>query len=503
MSQNDPIPPTCAAFAPLLPLVGRDLLAEAEAVRLRAHLAGCAHCRAELAIYDEVETALRRSFAPRLGASPPFTREELMQTLDHDTDQPIDHPTPSAPLPAPAAPPRRSRRLLAVIPALAAILAIVVIAATLFAARGHKTPGTGSPNTATPQRGSQTWLTSVSMVSQTEGWAVGNKPRSTTNPDPTTGAADENAVEPVILHYQNGRWSLAQLPPDINPYNLDMTLYGISMVSAAEGWAIGSTLLPAYPHTIVDGITFGVLLHYTGGRWIMVNLPGKQNYPPTAFASIAMRSASDGWAVGNGVFHYDGAAWTEVHDLAFASLALQTVAVAPDGEVWIAGIDTSKPGFDGDDLAVILHYNGKTWARQQTKLANDRIFGLASVSSSEGWAVGYTPNGTGPHPSGPQKALIAQYHNGVWQEQSTVAGPSSDTFFHLSAVAMTSTSEGWAVGNEGTILHYYNGAWSQAHSPTIQTLLSIAMVSPNEGWAVGAQGTILHYLNGVWNVYQA
>ena len=28
------------------------------------------------------------------------------------------------------------------------------------------------------------------------------------------------------------------------------------------------------------------------------------------------------------------------------------------------------------------------------------------------------------------------------------------------------------------------------------------MVSPTEGWAVGDQGTILHYFNGAWGLYR-
>jgi hypothetical protein len=28
------------------------------------------------------------------------------------------------------------------------------------------------------------------------------------------------------------------------------------------------------------------------------------------------------------------------------------------------------------------------------------------------------------------------------------------------------------------------------------------MLSPTQGWAVGDQGTILRYFNGTWNIYQ-
>lgn len=231
------------------------------------------------------------------------------------------------------------------------------------------------------------------------------------------------------------------------------------------------------------------------------------------FSSVFMRSDSDGWIIGTGfvphqsgqpmlVLHYDGRTWTQMSDPLFASLFLQQVTEAPDGEVWITGVDTSKPGPDCDDAAAIVHYDGSRWLREQDDLANARLFGLAMVSAGDGWAVGYTPNGTGRPPAGPQTGLIAHYQHGVWTTQSTVAGPVSDTFFFLSAVAMVSSNEGWAVGNEGMLLHYHDGSWSQIQSPTNKNLESVMMVSPSEGWAMGA-GVILHYRSGAWSVVQS
>ena len=180
MSQNHHMSsPECAAAAPLLPLVAHDLLSKPDEARLRAHLATCARCRSELADYAAVERALLRSFAPRLGTRPPFTREELMDTLDHPADHPEDHPTPAAPPLPPETPPRRARRVLTGISAVAAMLVIVLIAALLFAMQLHsKIPQPATRPNPTPARGSQTWLKDVSMISPTEGWAVGGQDRT-------------------------------------------------------------------------------------------------------------------------------------------------------------------------------------------------------------------------------------------------------------------------------------------------------------------------------------
>jgi hypothetical protein len=73
--------------------------------------------------------------------------------------------------------------------------------------------------------------------------------------------------------------------------------------------------------------------------------------------------------------------------------------------------------------------------------------------------------------------------------------------YSLYGVSMLSGSDGWAVGAQGTILHYTGGQWQEVSSPTTNTLLSIAMVSATLGWAVGENGTILHYVGAQLSAY--
>ena len=63
---------------------------------------------------------------------------------------------------------------------------------------------------------------------------------------------------------------------------------------------------------------------------------------------------------------------------------------------------------------------------------------------------------------------------------------------------MVSQQEGWAVGNDGLILHYIDGKWQEIISPTDKILYALDMLNENEGWAVGRHGTILHYQQGEW-----
>jgi hypothetical protein len=48
------------------------------------------------------------------------------------------------------------------------------------------------------------------------------------------------------------------------------------------------------------------------------------------------------------------------------------------------------------------------------------------------------------------------------------------------------------MGN-GVILHYEGSGWVRVNSPTTKSLASVAMDSATDGWAVGNNGTIVHY----------
>lgn len=85
-------------------------------------------------------------------------------------------------------------------------------------------------------------------------------------------------------------------------------------------------------------------------------------------------------------------------------------------------------------------------------------------------------------------AAIVMYPLGLGSWFS-VSSPTSNDLLSV----VISPTEGWAVGESGTILHYHGGSWSRASSPTNMYLDSVAMDSPTDGWAVGGGGTIVHY----------
>ncbi|MCH7759370.1 hypothetical protein IID20_03370 [Patescibacteria group bacterium] len=66
---------------------------------------------------------------------------------------------------------------------------------------------------------------------------------------------------------------------------------------------------------------------------------------------------------------------------------------------------------------------------------------------------------------------------------------------------MVSASDGWAVGEGGTIIHYDGTSWLSVSSPTNKELNSIFMVSASDGWTVGEDGIILNYDGSDWSEF--
>jgi len=111
------------------------------------------------------------------------------------------------------------------------------------------------------------------------------------------------------------------------------------------------------------------------------------------------------------------------------------------------------------------------------------------LSSTDGWAVGV--DGT-----------ILHYDGTSW---SIVSAPPGYTKI-LYSVYMLSSTDGWAVGENAdlrVILHYDGTSWVAVPSNTNKTLCCVYMLSSTDGWAVGHSGVILHYDGTSWWEYVA
>lgn len=118
-------------------------------------------------------------------------------------------------------------------------------------------------------------------------------------------------------------------------------------------------------------------------------------------------------------------------------------------------------------------------------LGEGLLTGVAALSPSEAWAVGYTlpPGGSQVTP------LIEQWDGSAWR---IVSSPGAGG---LNGVAAVSSQDVWAVGGGpgGFLIEHWDGAhWSITPSPissgggTFTGLSSVVALSANEVWAVGS-----------------
>lgn len=118
--------------------------------------------------------------------------------------------------------------------------------------------------------------------------------------------------------------------------------------------------------------------------------------------------------------------------------------------------------------------------------------GISTTARVHGWAIAFW------NPLGDQESFITSI---VLTEQQSSATPTPPapvpTPTHpptqtpapitntLRSVAMVSATDGWIVGDSGTILQWDGSRWRAVKSPTTNNLYSIALVSPNDSLAVG------------------
>lgn len=351
-------------------------------------------------------------------------------------------------------------------------------------------------------------LYSVFMVSQTEGWAVGQggaiyhyiggswtaftSPISTTLRSvymlsPTDGWAVGDGG--VIIHYTAGTWS-----GPVSPGTTSSNLLGVFMTSSTEGWGLGAK---------------GAILHYFGGSWTA--LPS--NLVPTSpveffnFTAVFFRTASDGWGVGtNGVIlHFDGSNWGTVTSPTinnFTSISFGPPLTGPinSNDGWAVGNASVSPSLE----PTIYHWNGFMWTKGVAIGTKNDLNSVFMINGGDVWTVGGGNHATAScGPEGSLCPVILHFTGGSW---NTITPPPG--FYTIKSVFMVNSNEGWAVGEEvglphptGIILHYTVtagvGTWGIIPSPVspspIPPLNSVFMLGQNDGWTVGDNATILHY----------
>jgi hypothetical protein len=178
--------------------------------------------------------------------------------------------------------------------------------------------------------------------------------------------------------------------------------------------------------------------------------------------------------------------------------------------------------------STVLHYNGQTWASSlfrgcsfcggynavTTSATNSAIVvgdsGLVARYDGSQWtpeSSGTTSNLNAVWSAGPGNPVFAVGDGGTivayagastgWQPQT------SGTTNALKAVWGTSSSDVFAVGAGGIVLHFNGTSWSAQPSGTTQDLHGVWGASSSSVFAVGSGNTILHYDGASWTAQPA
>jgi hypothetical protein len=82
---------------------------------------------------------------------------------------------------------------------------------------------------------------------------------------------------------------------------------------------------------------------------------------------------------------------------------------------------------------------------------------------------------------------------------SVGAAPPDTAVRTITADLRLASGEGWAVGDNGSILRWDGASWSAVASSTTANLYSVHCASANDCWAAGSGGTIVHWNGSVWS----
>lgn len=316
-------------------------------------------------------------------------------------------------------------------------------------------------------------LRSISMISSTDAWAVGDAPIAT----PTN---------PAVIRLSGTTWGGPMSVSALGIRGLNSTI----AIDANNAFAVGT----------LGGVGATDIIKFTTPSWTAVSSPATVDLYSIRKVSIG---SSDIWAVGAGgtILRNSAGTWRVLTSPVGAGNMMVPPPVPP---LDLLSVHFTAPsdGWAVGANGTIIKYDGITWSTYQTApIVPNNLTSVYTISPTDGWAVG--ANGT-----------ILRLTSSGWNVVATCGGPTCLQNVTLRSVFELSTGEAWAVGDASgagagaaTILHWVPpGPWSQvaSNTPNGANLNSVFFLADgSEGWAVGNSGTttlIDHWKSGVWTV---
>lgn len=292
-------------------------------------------------------------------------------------------------------------------------------------------------------------LDGVAAISANNVWAVGYYFTSSSSSPQT-----------LIEHWDGTSWSIVS-SPNAGIYNI---LLGVARVpGTTQLWAVGE-----YYNSLTNNVQQTLVEQWNGSNWSVVSSPNVGLYG-NILSGVTAVSASDGWAVGSYynssssspqtlIEHWDGTSWSVVSspNAQGMNTLAGVIRVPSSKQLWAVGNNISN---SGSSQTLIEQWKASRWnvvSSPNGASYSNTLDGVAAISASNVWAVGYYSNTNGPN-----QTLIEHWDGTSWSVVSS-PNPGSDSDILLGVARVPSTSELWAVGfyfnsgnNVQTLIMFY------------------------------------------------
>ncbi len=278
-----------------------------------------------------------------------------------------------------------------------------------------------TPDTSSPSN----FLRAVTCVGSSDCWAVG-----------VTGTS--SSKQALAEDWNGSTWSIVTTPNTSSPSN-DLT--GVACVTSSNCWAVGVSAAALAAQTLAQ--------HWNGSTWSIVTTPNTSSSSNSLYG-VSCVTSSDCWAVGGSssqtlAEHWNGSAWSIVTTPnTSASDILSGLTCITSSDCWAAGY--ANTAADGLPATLAEHWNGSAWSivttRNPSPSEQNYLTGIACIGASDCWAVGYSVL-SNPSPPSIQRTLAEHWNGTAWSIATTPNPPETDS---LTGVACISASDCWAVG---------------------------------------------------------
>lgn len=283
-------------------------------------------------------------------------------------------------------------------------------------------------------------LNGISMLSNGDGWAVGNRANSSF----------------ILMRWNGSSWGMNAIAGSCSGQHL----YGVSMVSTNYGFTVGARYRPACAGS---GNFRYTIMYWNGSAWSLLTPSTSPSIPADGSALQDLHAvhvidtnadgvANIGFAVGNSatILRFNGSNWVTDAAPSGVTQDLNGVYTVSSSEAWAVGQNGR-----------ILRWNGSAWANYTSPTSAM----LNSVSMLDTNGDGLADMGFAVGNSG----VVAQYNGSTW----SVTDLGNRNLF---GVDIFNHQDAWTVGGSGTMFHWDGNAWSSFDAPVNSAINAVSLV---------------------------